>query len=95
LTVHGKGDKDRTVPLPESLIPKLQIQLAAVSKLHDKDLAAGYAGVFPSTHWKGNIQPLPGISSGSGFSRKKNSLQYREHQNIDAITCTKPGFKRC
>jgi len=46
LTVHGKGDKDRTVPLPELLIPKLQIQLAAVSKLHDKDLAAGYAGVF-------------------------------------------------
>ena len=36
LTVHGKGNKDRTVPLPESLFPKLQIQLAAVSKLHVK-----------------------------------------------------------
>lgn len=36
LTMHGKGDKDRTVPLPESLFPKLQIQLAAVSKLHVK-----------------------------------------------------------
>ena len=34
--MHGKGDKDRTVPLPESLFPKLQIQLAAVSKLHVK-----------------------------------------------------------
>jgi integron integrase len=46
LTVHGKGDKDRTVPLPQTLIPKLKIQLEAVSKLHDKDLAADYDGVF-------------------------------------------------
>jgi integron integrase len=46
LTVHGKGDKDRTLPLPQTLIPKLTTQLATVSKLHGKDLAAGYAGVF-------------------------------------------------
>jgi integron integrase len=46
LTVHGKGDKDRTVPLPQTLIPRLKIQLEAVSKLHDKDLAADYDGVF-------------------------------------------------
>jgi len=46
LTVHGKGDKDRTVPLSQTLIPKLKIQLEAVSKLHDKDLAADYDGVF-------------------------------------------------
>jgi site-specific recombinase XerD len=46
LTVHGKGDKDRTVPLPQTLIPKLKIQLEAVSNLHNRDLAAGYNGVF-------------------------------------------------
>jgi len=46
LTVHGKGGKDRTVPLPRKLIPKLKIQLEFVSELHDKDLARGYAGVF-------------------------------------------------
>lgn len=46
LTVHGKGDKDRAVPLPQTLIPKLKTQLEFVGKLHDKDLAAGYAGVF-------------------------------------------------
>jgi integron integrase len=46
LTVHGKGDKDRTVPLPQTLIRRLKIQLEAVSKLHDKDLAAEYDGVF-------------------------------------------------
>ncbi|WP_459945513.1 tyrosine-type recombinase/integrase [Desulfocastanea catecholica] len=46
LTMHGKGDKDRTVPLPQRLIPKLKTQLEVVSELHDKDLAAGFAGVF-------------------------------------------------
>nr|MBF0223326.1 tyrosine-type recombinase/integrase [Desulfobulbaceae bacterium] len=46
LTVHGKGDKDRTVPLPQRLIPRLKTQLEAVSELHDQDLAVGYAGVF-------------------------------------------------
>jgi len=46
LTVHGKGKKDRTVPLPETIIPELSSQLEVVKKFHDKDLAAGYAGVF-------------------------------------------------
>lgn len=46
LTVHGKGGKDRTVPLPQKLIPKLKAQLTMVGELHDKDLLAGYAGVF-------------------------------------------------
>ena len=46
LTVHGKGKKDRTVPLPESILPELKAQMTAVGELHDKDLAAGYDGVF-------------------------------------------------
>ena len=36
LTVHdGKGEKDRTVPLPEMLIPELKAQLETVRTLHD------------------------------------------------------------
>lgn len=47
LTVHdGKGQKDRTVPLPEMLVPELQAQLAAVMTIHDEDLADDYAGTF-------------------------------------------------
>jgi integron integrase len=46
LTVHGKGDKDRTVPLPQNLIPKLKAQLEVVSEIHNQDIAIGYAGVF-------------------------------------------------
>jgi integron integrase len=46
LTIHGKGKKDRTVPIPESILPELKNQIKAVSALHDKDLAGGYDGVF-------------------------------------------------
>ncbi len=46
LTVHGKGKKDRTVPLPERIVPELTSQFEVVKSLHDEDLAAGYAGVF-------------------------------------------------
>jgi len=47
LTIHdGKGQKDRTVPLPQKIIPELKNQLKRVIKLHEEDLAAGYSGVF-------------------------------------------------
>jgi integrase len=47
LTLHdGKGKKDRTVPLPQSILPALQAQLERGMELHDQDIAAGYAGVF-------------------------------------------------
>jgi integron integrase len=46
LTVHGKGKKDRTVPLPESIIPELKAQMKVVAEVHEQDLAAGYDGVF-------------------------------------------------
>jgi integron integrase len=47
LTVHdGKGKKDRTVPLPQVLLPALYEQLETVKALHKKDLDAGFDGVF-------------------------------------------------
>jgi len=46
LTVHGKGKKDRTVPLPLSILAELRGQISFVEKLHEQDLAAGYDGVF-------------------------------------------------
>jgi len=47
LTVHdGKGRKDRTVPLPEKILPELKRQLGAVIALHERDLRVDYAGVF-------------------------------------------------
>lgn len=47
LTVHdGKGQKDRTVPLPEALVVDLHAQLNRVAQTHEADLAVGYAGTF-------------------------------------------------
>ncbi len=47
LTVHnGKGKKDRTVPIPDSLASVLQQQLNSVIALYDEDCLANYAGVF-------------------------------------------------
>jgi integron integrase len=47
LTVHdGKGQKDRTVPLPDSIVPELRGYFESLKDLHRRDLARGYAGVF-------------------------------------------------
>ena len=47
VTIHdGKGGKDRTVPLPETILPELLAQLEALKDLHRRDLERDYAGVF-------------------------------------------------
>jgi integrase len=47
LTIHdGKGKKDRTVPLPQVLIPLLKVQMEHVKRIHREDLKRGYAGTF-------------------------------------------------
>ena len=47
LTMHdGKGGKDRTVPLPATILPALRAQLEALKDLHQRDLDRDYAGVF-------------------------------------------------
>ena len=46
LTVRGKGNKSRTVPIPKLITPVILAQIETVKKLHDQDLAAGFAGVF-------------------------------------------------
>lgn len=46
LTLHGKGGKDRTVPIPQAIMPELTAQFEAIKKLHDEDIASSYAGVF-------------------------------------------------
>ncbi len=43
---EGKGDKDRYVPLPESLVTELRDQLERVERLHEQDLANGAGWVW-------------------------------------------------
>ena len=47
LTIHdGKGQKDRTVPLPEALMDELKSQFKRVIALHEQDCRDGFDGVF-------------------------------------------------
>ena len=48
LTIHdGKGGKDRTVPLPETLVPAIRSQLEVVRSILDQDLSTeSFAGTF-------------------------------------------------
>jgi integron integrase len=47
VTVHrGKGKKDRTLPLPQSIMACIQSQFERVADLYNEDLSMGYAGVF-------------------------------------------------
>jgi len=70
LTVHdGKGQKDRTVPLPDTILPELRRHLESLKDLHERDLARGYAGVFLVNALEKNTKTPPGSSSGSGFFR--------------------------
>lgn len=47
VTIHdGKGKKDRTVPIPQSIVPDLQKQLQKVAAIHDADLKANFSGTF-------------------------------------------------
>lgn len=47
LTIHdGKGLKDRTVPIPDTLMDELQAHLQRVIELHERDHRSGFDGVF-------------------------------------------------
>ncbi len=47
LTIHdGKGKKDRSLPLPETIMSDLVVQVGLVKKMHLKDIDNGFAGVF-------------------------------------------------
>jgi len=42
----GKGEKDRSTVLPDSLVPALQTHLRTVKALHERDLREGYGETF-------------------------------------------------
>ena len=47
ITIHdGKGQKDRTLPLPEVLVSELKRQIEAVGQVHQNDLENEFAGTF-------------------------------------------------
>jgi len=60
LTIHdGKGKKDRTVPLPESIRDDLKDQVSRVIALHGTDLKDDYSGVFMPDRIEKKYQNAP------------------------------------
>lgn len=43
---HGKGGKDRVVPLPQTLTGAVKVQLEETRRTHQRDLAEGYGEVY-------------------------------------------------
>ncbi len=43
---EGKGEKDRCVPLPQMIIPKLQVQMELAKRQHESDLNSGAGWVW-------------------------------------------------
>ena len=42
----GKGEEDRITPLPDSIIPDLQLHLQTVQLIHQKDLKDGFGEIY-------------------------------------------------
>jgi len=60
LTIHdGKGMKDRTVPLPRTLLRDIRQRFRELSALHREDLGRGYAGVFLPSQLENKYQNAP------------------------------------
>ncbi len=60
LTVHdGKGLKDRTLPIPETVLPELQAHIEKLKALHNEDIEQKYLGVFMPNSAIGERQILP------------------------------------
>jgi integrase len=57
-TIHdGKGGKDRTVPLPDTIRPELRAPLDSWQDLHQRDLERDDAGVLLVSAWEKKYTP--------------------------------------
>ena len=73
LTIHdGKGKKDRTVPLPLSIMPEINRQFETVRKIHRQDIKEETAGVFMFESIEKKYKMRAGSFTGNGFSRQKS-----------------------
>jgi integrase len=79
LTVHdGKGQKDRTVPLPRTLLPELRTHLESLKDLHQRDLDRDYAGVLLVTALE---KKYPNAAKGFIW---RESLSWAPSQRVNA-----------
>lgn len=88
----GKGDKDRRVPLPESIAPALKGQLRKVQKQFAQDLSAGLRGAaLPGallTKYPTADRELPWqyvFPARRVYTEAKTGVRRRHHYHVSAI----------
>ena len=68
---NDKGQKDRALPLPLILLSDLEAQRESVKRLHQEDLAAGYAGIFfPNAFSESTKMPSRSLFGSNCFRQK-------------------------
>ena len=94
LTVHGKGKKDRTVPLPEAITGQLRMQMKRVAALHARDVTEGYDGVFLDDAVEKKFPRRRRSLCISGSFPRTPSRWWRRQESGDAGTCMNRSCKR-
>ena len=69
LTVHGKGSKDRTVPIPQTIMPELTAQFEAIKNFTMRILRQATRACFLKICLRRSTRTQPRISSGNGSFR--------------------------
>lgn len=82
IRVHsGKGDKDRLVPLPESIKPVLKTHLERVKLIHENDLSKGCGEVY-LPHALGRKYPNVGKEWGWQYVFPSSKLSQDPRKNV-------------
>jgi integron integrase len=104
----SKSLKDRTVPLPQKIKQRLQMQVLQVEELHQKDIADGFGSVYlpyalehkyPNAHKETKWQflfPMKAISTDprSGIQRRHHILEKTFGRNISQAAANTQIHKR-
>jgi integron integrase len=87
----GKGENDRSVPLPGSILPALQLHIQKVEALHQQDLREGYGEVhlpyalerkYPNAHRELGWQYVFPASQRSIDPKTGKPMRHHLHESV-------------
>jgi integron integrase len=78
---NGKGDKDRVITLPESIIDPLKKHLDFIRELFEKDIRDGFDSVQMPYALEKSIQVLAGNLAGVLYFRQ---IEYQQIQGVES-----------
>jgi integrase len=95
LTVRGKGNKSRTVPIPQKIFPELMAHSLRLSRISMTRISLRDIWVyFSMINLKRNIRKRQKNSSGSGSSRSNRLRLWPKRKRSGVIICMKSMSRR-